>query len=83
MFLFELSYLLKIILKDYKLTMLSVKVEIRNWGMKWGEWDKWNENVGNHRRYSGNLCGNAENAENQCGDAGNQCRNLSTAVEMT
>ena len=53
---------------------------MRNWGMKWGEWDKWNGNVGNHRRYSVNLCGNAENAY---GDAWNQGRNLSTAVEMT
>ena len=41
----------------------------------------WNRNMGDG--YVGNLGGNAENAQNQCGDAGNQGGNLGIAVEMT
>ena len=37
----------------------------------------------NQHGYVGNLGGNAENAENQCGDTGNQGRNLGITVEMT
>ena len=41
----------------------------------------WNRNMGDG--YAGNLGGNAENAQNQCGDEGNQGGNLGIAVEMT
>ena len=51
--------------------------------IKWGEYEEWNENMGNQRGIAGNLGGNAENAQNQCGDAEDQSGKLGIAVEMT
>ena len=44
-------------------------------GIEW-EW-------GNQCGYTGNVGGNAEDAQNQCNDAENQGGNLGIAVEMT